>query len=205
MKKLVWAMLVLLLCARTASAFECSFTEDMAVRQISNDRLIWRGGTSDTVLGIKRVATGGVRFRGRTAGDFSIYGVVSPAGTALVVGYNAEYFVHLASQGHCVGMSDLPELEDVMPSGFDIFLKFGAVDCVSSGENTGVRALRGGVVDLDDGSVSDIAVMRQPLENDSYFFKVAKRLDVAGIMIERNRVLFINLKKDKAHNKDMCE
>jgi len=60
-------------------------------------------------------------------------------------------------------------------------------------------------VDLDDGSVSDIAVMRQPLENDSYFFKVAKRLDVAGIMIERNRVLFINLKKDKAHNKDMCE
>jgi hypothetical protein len=138
----------------------------------------------------------------------AVYGIVASNGVAYVVGYNSEFFISLASQGRCDGMSSVaavpPEAVPV-PSGFGNFLSFGGIDCVSSGKNTGVRALRGGMVDLEDGSVSDIAVYRRPL-GDLMYFRVIKRPDVYGLMKEgASVVVFMHTENDNPRgDPDSC-
>jgi hypothetical protein len=92
------------------------------------------------------------------------------------------------------------------PSGFANFLSFAHIDCVSSGKNTGVRALRGGAVDMEDGGVSDIAVYRRPL-GDLMYFKVIKRPDVHGLMKEGDGVVvFTHTENDNPRGEpDLCK
>jgi hypothetical protein len=191
--KSILAAFALLSAVAAASALECTFPTDMQIRQLSGTRLTWRDGTPDTMLSMSRTSTGAIRFAGAIAGGSGAYGIVARNGAAYVVGYNSEFFIQLASQGRCDGTSSVrasPSAAVPEPSGFSNFLSFGRIDCVSSGKNTGVRALRGGVVDLDDGSVSDIAVYRRPL-GDLLYFKVIKRPDVHGLMKEGASVVVL--------------
>ena len=182
--KSIFVALALLWTLSSASALECTFPADMQIQQIVDARLKWRDGSPDSMLSMSRTSTGGIRFGGVIAGGGAAYGIVAANGAAYVVGYNSEFFIQLASQGRCDGTSSVqaaPSAAVSEPSGFGNFLSFGRIDCVSSGENTGVRALRGGMVDLDDGSVSDIAMYRRPL-GDLLYFKVVSRPDVHGLM-----------------------
>lgn len=207
--KLIFAALALLWTLSSASALECTFPADMQIQQIVDARLKWRDGSPDSMLSMSRTSTGGIRFGGVIAGGGAAYGIVAANGAAYVVGYNSEFFIQLASQGRCDGTSSVqaaPSAAVLEPSGFGNFLSFGRIDCVSSGENTGVRALRGGMVDLDDGSVSDIAVYRRPL-GDLLYFKVVRRPDVHGLMkAGASVVVFTHTKNDNPRgDPDLCK
>jgi hypothetical protein len=207
--KSILAAFALLSTFSSASALECTFPAAAQVGQISAGRLTWRDGTPDTMLGMSRTSTGGIRFGGVIDGGGAAYGIVAPNGAVYVLGYNSEFFIQLASQGRCAGMSSaaaLPPATVPVPSGFDNFLSFSAIDCVSSGKNTGVRALRGGMVDMEDGSVSDIAVYRRPL-GDLLYFKVIKRPDVHGLMKEgASMVVFTHTENDNPRgDPDLCK
>ena len=193
----------------SASALECTFPADMQIQQISGTRLTWRDNSPDSMLSMSRMLTGGITFGGTVAGGGAVYGIVASNGAAYVIGYNSEFFITLASQGRCDGMSSVaavPTETVLIPSGFGNFLSFGGIDCVSSGKNTGVRALRGGMVDLDDGSVSDIAVYRRLL-GDLLYFKVVRRPDVHGLMKEgASVVVFTHTENENPRgDPDLCK
>jgi hypothetical protein len=206
--KLILAAFALLSTVSVASALECAFPAGMQVQKIVDSRLTWRDRSPDSMLSMSRTPTGGIKFKGTVVGGEAVYGIVASNGAAYVIGYNSEFFILLASQGRCDGMSSVatvpPEAVPV-PSGFGNFLSFSGIDCVSSGKNTGVRALRGGMVDLEDGSVSDIAVYRRPL-GDLMYFKVIKRPDVHGLMKEgASVVMFTHTENDNPRgDPDSC-
>jgi hypothetical protein len=205
---LILAVFALLSTVSVASALECAFPADTQVQKIVDSRLTWRDGSPDSMLSMSRTPTGGIRFKGTVVGGGAIYGIVASNGAAYVIGYNSEFFILLAGQGRCEGTASVAgvPLEAVpIPSGFGNFLSFAGIDCVSSGKNTGVRALRGGMVDLEDGSASDIAVYRRPL-GDLIYFKVIKRPDVYGVLKEGGSVVFMHTENDNPRgDTDLCK
>jgi hypothetical protein len=207
--KSILAGFALLSTISAASALECTFPADMPVKQISGSRLTWRDGTIDTMLSMSRTPAGGVGFGGAVANGGAVYGVVASDGVSSIVGYNSEVLFPLASQGRCTGMSGIAPapVYALVPSGFGNLLSFEMVNCISSGKNTGVRALRGGVVDLDDGSLSDIIVYRRPMPDGLLYFKLVKRPDVYGFMKEgASVVVFTHTENDNPRgDPDLCE